>query len=248
VPLLGTERGAEEVGLGAGGDRTVVLDRVAEAVVLDGLAALAARGERFSVLSEEVGWVDHGAPQPLVLVDPVDGSLNAKQGVPAAAVMLSLLRGPRLGDATAAQVLNLATGESWQVRRGGGLTHDGRPVRPLPAGPGGIELLGLESTPQSVLSVEPLLRSCAKIRLLGTMAISLAHTASGGLSVFCSPIQARAFDMSAGVLMLAEVGGVTTDLEGRPTAELVADLGVRSTLLASAHPGLHRLALDLLQS
>jgi myo-inositol-1(or 4)-monophosphatase len=68
--------------MGAGGDRTMELDRVAESIVLDELRALADRGERFSVLSEEVGLRSFGAPHPLVVVDPVDGSLNAKQGIP----------------------------------------------------------------------------------------------------------------------------------------------------------------------
>lgn len=56
------------------------LDRAAEAVVFAELEALAERGEKFSVLSEEAGTRSFGAEYPLVLVDPVDGSLNAKQG------------------------------------------------------------------------------------------------------------------------------------------------------------------------
>ena len=70
LPLLGTAAGGQELGRGAGGDRTVELDRRAEVEALAELNVLAGRGERFSVLSEEAGLIDMGAPFPRVLVDP----------------------------------------------------------------------------------------------------------------------------------------------------------------------------------
>src|SRR5216683_506674 len=79
LPLAGTEPGRAQLTVGAGGDRTMELDRAAEADVFAELEALAGRGERFAVLSEEAGHRKFGADYPLVLVDPVDGSLNAKQ-------------------------------------------------------------------------------------------------------------------------------------------------------------------------
>ena len=46
--------------------------------------------------------------------------------------------------------------------------------------------------------------------------------------------------------MVGEVGGVVTDLEGRSLADAAVGLDSRTTLLASADPALHRLALDAL--
>ena len=66
------------------------VDRAAEEVVFSELIAVAGRGEVFSVLSEESGLRSFGADYPLVLVDPVDGSLNAKQGVPVFGLMLAV--------------------------------------------------------------------------------------------------------------------------------------------------------------
>src|SRR6266568_4379403 len=53
APLLGTEAGRAELGVGAGGDRTVELDRLAEEAALAELARFAAAGHPCSVLSEE---------------------------------------------------------------------------------------------------------------------------------------------------------------------------------------------------
>lgn len=249
APLLGTEAGRAEIGVGAGGDRTVELDRLAEEVALAELSRFAAAGHPCSVLSEEAGMVHMGAEYPRVLLDPVDGSLNAKQGLPLAAVMLALADGPAVGDLRMAWVLNLVSGERWHALRGGGAYRQGKPISPLPsrARPGRIGVLGLESSPRELCRMAPLIERASKVRLLGSIALTLAHTVSGGIEVFAAPIQARIFDMTAGVLMVGEVGGVVSDLEGRPVVDAALGLENRTTLLASAHPALHRLALEALQ-
>src|SRR5207245_9250986 len=123
------------------------LDRAAEAAVFDELAALAERGQKFSVLSEEAGHRAFGADYPLVLVDPVDGSLNAKQGVPLFGLMLAVLDGPAVADTYAGLVLNLNTGEEWRAIRTQGAWRGGRRLTPMNrADNAPIALLGLETT------------------------------------------------------------------------------------------------------
>jgi myo-inositol-1(or 4)-monophosphatase len=245
VPLSGTEAGREQLEMGAGGDRTMELDRAAEAIVLDELQALANRGERFSVLSEEVGLRSFGAPHPLVVVDPVDGSLNAKQGIPFFNVMLALLEGPHMGDTIAGSVINITNGERWTAIRGGGAWREGNPLHALPrAHDGRIELLGLESSTRSLRVAAPLLDRASKVRILGSMALSMAHTASGGLDVFCAPVPMRVFDMTAGLLLISEAGGVATDLQGRSLIGLECTLKTRTTLLCAPDRDLHALALS----
>ena len=94
--------------------------------------AVADDGERFSVLSEEIGLRSFGADFPLILVDPVDGSLNAKQGLPFFGLMLTLLDGPTVADTVAGYVLNLVNGEEWTAIRKQGAWRDGRPIEVQP--------------------------------------------------------------------------------------------------------------------
>jgi len=210
-------------------------------------ARAATGGATFSVLSEEVGHRPFGANYPLVLMDPIDGSLNAKQGVPCYAVMLSLLDGPHVGDLRVGYVMNLVSGDEFSASKGGGALLNGGPIRPLPRpDPKRIEVLALESSPRSLSGAERLVRRAAKLRILGSMALSIAHTATGGFDVFCSPMRARVFDMTASVLLLKEVGGIATDLSGRPLDGLEVGFEVRTTLLAAADPAAHRLALEVL--
>ena len=246
---MGTDAGRVELGVGAGGDRTVELDRLAEEVALAELRRFAGGGHPCSVLSEEMGLVELGATYPMVLLDPIDGSLNAKQGLPFAAVLLALANGPTLADLRLGLVLNLISAERWHVVRGCGFYRNGRPVTPLPAlaRSGRFNVLGVESSPRSIFALRPLIDRASKLRLLGSMALALAHTAAGGIEVLAVPIEARIFDLTAGWLMVREVGGAVSDLEGRSLEGVTVGLERRTTLLASADAGLHGQALDVLR-
>ena len=247
APLAGTEGGRVSLSVGAGGDTTVELDRAAEDVVLAELTRLAGQGERFSVLSEEAGHRTFGADYPLLLVDPVDGSLNAKQGVPLFGLMLAVLDGPTVGDTFAGLVLNLATGEEWSAVRKQGARRAGKPLRQLASAANhGIELLGLESTPRALKVAQPLVERAGKIRILGSMALSIALTSTGGFDVFCAPIPVRVFDAAASLLLLSEAGGVATNLQGEPLDSLRCELQTRSTLLCAPTRELHERALQIL--
>ena len=246
--MIGTEVGRLEISTGAGGDRTVEIDRLAEETAMAAFQRAAERGLTFSVLSEEIGHRPFGADFPLVVMDPIDGSLNAKQGVPCYAIMLSLLAGPLVADLRAGYIMNLVNGEEFSAIKGGGAQHRQRPFTPLPRrDPGQFEVVALESSPGNLVAAAPLLKRASKVRVLGSMALSIAHTATGGFDVFCSPLRARVFDMTASLLLLAEAGGEATDMEGTPLDGLEVGFGVRTTLLAAADPAAHALALEILR-
>lgn len=247
APLAGTEEGRRQLAMGAGGDRTMELDRAAEAVVFEELEKIARGGQKFSVLSEEAGLRSYGAPFPLVVVDPVDGSLNAKQGIPFYNVMLAVLDGPTVAETVAGSVFNLVSGETWTATRGAGAEHNGQRLVVTPRErPDRISLLGLESSTRSLAAAQRLVDRSSKIRILGSMALSMAHTAAGALDAFCAPVPMRLFDMTAGLLILAESGGVATDVQGRSLDSLECTLSTRTTLLCAPDPKAHALALRAL--
>lgn len=247
LPLAGTEAGRVQFEVGAGGDTTMEVDRAAETVVFAELEAAAERGETFSVLSEESGLRTFGADYPLVLVDPVDGSLNAKQGIPLFGLMLAVLDGPAIADTFAGYVLNLNTGEAWTAIRKQGARRSGERIAVIPRhDPTKIQIVGLESSPRAVSVAGPLVEHASKLRILGSMALSIAHTATGGFDVFCAPMPIRVFDTAASLLVLTETGGVATDMQGHPIGALSASLDRRTTLLCAPTKELHDQALQIL--
>ena len=69
----------EALGVGAAGDRTFPIDRMAEEIIF---SELEASGLSLSVVSEEYGLKElHGGGKK-VLIDPIDGSKNAISGIP----------------------------------------------------------------------------------------------------------------------------------------------------------------------
>ncbi|OLC26101.1 MAG: hypothetical protein AUJ02_03930 [Chloroflexi bacterium 13_1_40CM_3_65_12] len=247
LPLAGTDAGRAQLTIGAGGDRTMELDRAAEADVFAELDVLAARGEKFSVLSEEAGHRSFGADYPLVLVDPVDGSLNAKQGVPFFGVMLALVDGPTIADTVAGCVVNLINGDVWTAIRKQGARRGGKPIEVMQRTEGKrLELIALESTPSALAVARGLVQRSGKIRILGSMALAITHTAAGSFDAFCAPVPVRVFDMAASLLILAEAGGIATDLAGNPLGSLPCGLETRSSLICAPSRDLHATAMRAL--
>src|SRR5919202_638732 len=76
-----TQRVIETGERGEGGDLTLVIDAAAEDAVFSELQRLHDDGARFTAVSEERGFVDFGDPGVLVVIDPIDGSMNAKRGL-----------------------------------------------------------------------------------------------------------------------------------------------------------------------
>ena len=247
LPLSGTEAGRRPHAVGAGGDTTVEVDSAAEAIVFAALTDLSVRGEKFAVLSEEAGRRNFGAEYPLVLVDPVDGSLNAKQGIPLFGLMLAVLEGPTVGDTLAGVVLNLSTGEEWRAARDAGAFRGGTRLSVLARSMRDrFEVVGLESTPRALKLAAPLIERASKVRILGSMAISIALTSAGAFDAFCAPVPVRVFDMAASLLVLREAGGVATTIEGEPLDALRCNLTTRASLLCAPTRELHDQALRIL--
>jgi myo-inositol-1(or 4)-monophosphatase len=248
-PLAGSSQGREVVGGGAGGDQTIYLDQLAEQIVVRHLEQAYRSGFRFQLISEELGDRDFGG-ESLVLVDPLDGSFNAKMGLPYYAVVLAAAQGDRFRDVRLGYVQNLVTGDEFHARVGAGAFRNGERLRPIvPAFDGqSIPLVQLDAP----TGVEPRQRAAAiftraeKVRQLGSAALNLCHTAAGGIALQVTPAPVRAFDLAGPLLILREAGGVVTDFDGRSVERVSVRLDSRTTLLASLSSQIHAFALELL--
>jgi myo-inositol-1(or 4)-monophosphatase len=249
-PLAGTPAGRNVVGLGAGGDQTIYLDQLAEGIVVRHLEQAYRSGLRFQLISEELGERDFDGA-PLVLADPLDGSFNAKLGLPYYAVVLAVTEGDRFSDVRLGYVQNLVTGDEFHAIAGGGAFRNGEPLRPvLPAFDGRSIPLVQFDAPSGVEPREraaPIFARAEKVRQLGSAALNLCHTATGGVALQVTPAPVRSFDLAGPLLILMEAGGIATDYEGRSIDATSVRLDARTTLLASLSPAVHAYALQLLE-
>jgi myo-inositol-1(or 4)-monophosphatase len=228
------------VGEGEGGDETTAVDAAAEAAVVSRLEALAARGEEsFTLVSEELGERRFGAGEGRthVVLDPIDGSLNAKRGIPFFSLSIAVAAGPRMADVALGYVYDFGSGEEWLARRGAGAFLDGRPVEgPIPKDE--VEILAFEATRTDLVAerVGAMVGLAYRTRIMGSLALSLCHLAAGRLDAVCSLKPARSVDIAAAQLLVRE-RGLAIDLpETPPFAEAPLDVAARSRVVAAGTP------------
>lgn len=209
-----TAERAVVVGRGEGGDRTLVIDQAAEELIFAELAALHAAGASFNAISEERGEVAFGGGPLTVVIDPIDGSMNAKRGLSPHAVSIAVADGPTMADVSFGYVCDLSGGEVWSARRGGGAALNGVALS-VTAGErrtrdGRLELVAIESAhPERIAVSGPALAALAhRLRMFGSMAFTLCQLAAGRVDAMATLGRARSVDVAAGQLIVRESGGL----------------------------------------
>ena len=229
------------VGSGKGGDETTVIDDAAERAILAHFGAL----EGLTIVSEEAGVSGDG--ETFVVIDPIDGSLNAKRGIGFFALSIAVASGPTMGDVEFGFVHDFGTGEEWTATRGEGATLGGRPLDgDLPKEQ--IEILAFEATLTSSVAEKAaaVVDVAYRLRIMGSLALSLCHLAAGRIDAVCSLKPARSVDIAAAQLLVLERGLAIELPEAPPFATAPLDLEGRSRVVAAGTPDLCRqLALAL---
>ncbi len=226
-----------EVGtVGAGGDRTLEIDALAEDAVFAEFDTLAAEGASFTAVSEERGVVRYGDGAMRVVVDPIDGSLNAKRGLGHYAMSIAVADGPTVEDLAVAFVWDFGTGEAFHAVRGGGAFVNGAPVAPLPeerlTDDGRLELLCVETSDsrRTAQLAVPLAGIAYRWRILGSIASALCQVATPRADAMVNVTPCRIVDAAAGALIVRESGGFVQFSAGE---RVPLDLDQRTSLCAA---------------
>ena len=214
------------------------------------VARLEALDGDFVLVSEELGERVFGAGgASRVVVDPIDGSVNAKRGVPFFALSIAVADGPTMDDVSFGYVYDFGSSEEWTAERGAGAWLDGErlgSVRPKDR----IEILSFEGTTTEFIaeSAPAMLGVAGRLRVMGSLALSLCHLAAGRVDAVCS-LKAPARSTSPPP-SCSSASRVAIDLfESPPFGGAPLDLGMRSRVVAAGSPELcAELALALSRS
>jgi len=186
--------------------------------------------ERFPghrILGEESGWtgaLDPDAPTPLWIVDPIDGTTNFSNGNPyyCCSVGFGIAVPGQPFLLLAGAIAHPPQGDVYSAVRGQGTTCNGKSVRvnantslaraSFCTGFASNKGEALESIGRTMAAVQQ--RSIG-LRVNGAAALDLAFV-SRGLSHGFFEASLQPWDLAAGVLLVAEAGGVVTNMHGQP--------------------------------
>ena len=229
------------VGAGLGGDDTTAIDKAAEDAIVARFRDL-----DVTIVSEEVGRLGDGAT--VVVVDPIDGSINAKRGIPFFSISIAVAEGETMDDVFLGFVHDFGSGEEWVGRRGEGAWLNGAPIgalRPKET----IDLLFFEATRTELIARDAptMVGLAGRLRVMGSLALSLCHLAAGRADGVVSLKGARSVDIAAAQLLVREVGSAIDLFDvDTPFGAAPLDLEGRSRVAAAATPELvQRLAAAL---
>jgi myo-inositol-1(or 4)-monophosphatase len=223
------------VGAGMGGDETTAIDAAAERAVLARFEGL----DDVTIVSEELGVSGDGGTY--VVVDPIDGSLNAKRGIGFFSLSVAVADGPTMGDVLFGFVHDFGTEEEWTATRGKGAFLGGRALdgdRPKDR----IEILAFEATRTASVAEKAaaVVELAYRLRIMGSLALSLCHLAAGRVDAVCSLKPARSVDIAAAQLLVRERGLAIDLFEDPPFDAAPLDVEGRSRVVAAGTPELCR--------
>jgi myo-inositol-1(or 4)-monophosphatase len=214
------------VGAGEGGDETTAIDAAAERVILE-------RFKGYRIVSEEVGI--YGDHRFTVVVDPIDGSLNAKRGIPFFSISIAVAEGETMDDVIFGYVYDFGANEEWTATRGGGAFLNGEPLREKPKDE--LEILSFEATTTQYVSENAARFDgvAHRLRIMGSLAITLCHLAAGRVDGVVSLKGARSVDIAAAQLLVREQGLCIDLPEAPPFGAAPLDLEGRSRVAAAGN-------------
>ncbi|MCA1906537.1 MAG: inositol monophosphatase [Desulfarculus sp.] len=212
-------------------------DRASQAAVL---GVIRARHPDHVILAEE----DAGAYPPpganegvLWVVDPLDGTTNFIHGIPHVAVSVGALVD---GRPTVGVIVDVTRGEEFWGLAGGGAWLGERPIRVSGQGDPSQSLLltGFPFRDKGRLDdylalFAELFRQVSGVRRAGAAALDLAYVAAGRAEGFWE-MGLKPWDLAAGLVLVAEAGGVVSDFAG-------GDLALWRGDVVAAAPTIHGL-------
>jgi len=230
-------------------DLVTEVDRACEALIVDGIRRARPRD---AILAEEgqAGERGEGEGQgqgdgpTRWIIDPLDGTTNFAHGFPRFCVSIGV---EQAGSRVVGVVYDPLLDERFEALRGAGAWLGGRRLAVSSEPELGRALVATgfaydvhHSNDDNLASFARVVKQARGIRRDGSAALDLCYVAAGRLDGYWE-LKLKPWDVAAGLLIVEEAGGRTSDFEGRPAPrsgeEIVASNGlVHEALRARLEP------------
>jgi myo-inositol-1(or 4)-monophosphatase len=182
---------------------------------------------KFGFLMEEGGEVIDEDPLHRWIIDPIDGTTNFLHGIPHFAISIAL---QMKAEIIAGLVFNPITEEMFFAEKGKGAFLNDRRIRVSSRKElgdaiiaTGIPFRGLPGHQKFLSRLEKVMDVTAGVRRMGAASLDLAYVAAGRYDGFWEA-GLKPWDIAAGLILVQEAGGFTSDLAGGKTMMTSGDV------------------------
>lgn len=175
----------------------------------------------YTFMDEEFNSKVTDFSKPTWILDPIDGTTNLIHDYNLSAISLGLVKNE---EPILAVVYNPFMEEMFAAEKGRGAYLNGKQIKVSDVSDVSQALVAIgtnpyirsdrEKTSHMFKIFENLFMNTLEIRRLGSAALDLCYVACGRSDVFFE-YNLKPWDVAAGILILSEAGGITTDLENR---------------------------------
>ena len=222
-------------------DYVSAADTKAEQVLFE---ALTAARPGYGFLGEERGLIEGTDKTHTWIADPLDGTTNFLHAIPHFAITVALERDSQI---VAGVTFNPISNELYWAERGKGCFLNDKRLRVAARREladavlaTGIPFMGRPGHAVFLKELHQIAQRVSGVRRFGSAALDLAYVAAGRFDGFWERGLGK-WDMAAGVLFIAEAGGVVSDADG--AADPLA-----SGTICVANSDLHPLILERLRA
>ncbi len=189
------------------------------------------------ILTEETGTARVGSSNVRWIVDPLDGTTNYAHALPHYSVSIGVERD---GVREVGVVYDPMKEELFSAQRGAGAFLNGEPIGVSRTDQLAQAMLATgfaydvhDAEVENLAYFERFLRRARAVRRIGSAALDLAYVACGRFDGFWE-LHLSSWDVAAGLLLVEEAGGRTSDFEGGPPPESGAPLVASNGVLHAA--------------
>lgn len=191
--------------IGAYGSPTKLIDEIAENTAIE---TIKKSKLNFNILSEECGFINNKSEKTIIL-DPIDGSFNAVNGIPFYSISIAFGR-EKISDIEYGLVRNLVNGDTFEAWKHNGAFFNGNRIHVKSLGKATTFsiYLGNKTTKESYkIAMIP-----RRVRTLGSVSLEICLVAKGSLDISYyvnkeRKRRLRVVDIASSVLILREAGG-----------------------------------------
>lgn len=198
------------------GDIQYRLDRIAEESLI---SSIKPHLPDCSIISEESGIIDGKSNRQTVIMDPLDGSVNAMRGIPFFSATLAIADGKNFSDIVSAGVMDLLHDDLF-LSDGFGATLNGISIRPSNERDPDEAVISFDIKMRNAES-ESRFRNIGKFmqmvkspRTLGSAALETVYVGAGRLDAYLAPSkQLRTFDCLPSLFIAKSAGAVIEGID-----------------------------------